>query len=143
MTIGAMHAVRALGLTVPGDVALVGFDDFEWSDLFQPRLMIIAQPTQAIGAQAVQLLLARLDDPGRPPQSGRLSDDFRPPRVLRLLMARRSIESGRCVHKNASTSCVEGVVATARSRSRWDAPQHAPAEHSSVCRRPLAQLAEV
>jgi LacI family transcriptional regulator len=76
MTIGAMHAVRELGLTVPGDVALVGFDDFEWSDLFQPRLTVIAQPMQAIGAQAVRLLLARLDDPGRPPQSVRLQTTF-------------------------------------------------------------------
>jgi LacI family transcriptional regulator len=76
MTIGVMHALRELGLTVPGDVALVAFDDFEWSDLFQPRLTVIAQPMQAIGAQAVRLLLSRLDDPSRPPQSVRLQTTF-------------------------------------------------------------------
>jgi DNA-binding LacI/PurR family transcriptional regulator len=48
----------------------------ERSDRFQPRLTVIAQPMQAIGAQAVGLLLSRLDDPGRPPQSVRLQTTF-------------------------------------------------------------------
>jgi len=76
MTIGVLHALRERGLSVPGDIALVAFDDFEWSDLFQPRLTVIAQPTSAIGAQAVQLLLSRLDEPNRPPQSVRLQPTF-------------------------------------------------------------------
>lgn len=76
MTIGVMHALRGRGLEVPGDIALVAFDDFEWSDLFRPRLTVIAQPTRVIGAKAVQLLLARLADPERPPQSVRLKPTF-------------------------------------------------------------------
>jgi LacI family transcriptional regulator len=73
MTIGVLHALRERGLSVPDDIALVGFDDFEWSDLFEPRLTVIAQPTAEIGARAVQLLLSRLDDPKRAPQSLRLA----------------------------------------------------------------------
>ncbi|NKX52086.1 LacI family transcriptional regulator, partial [Arthrobacter deserti] len=38
MTIGAMRALRETGLRVPDDVALVCYDDFEWADLFEPRL---------------------------------------------------------------------------------------------------------
>ncbi len=76
MTIGVLHALRERGLTVPEDVALVAFDDFEWSDLFHPRLTVIAQPTTAIGSEAVELLLARLEDPKRPTQQVRLRPTF-------------------------------------------------------------------
>ena len=54
------------------DIALVAFDDFEWSDLFRPRLTVIAQPTREIGAEAVRLLLSRLADPDLPARSIRL-----------------------------------------------------------------------
>jgi LacI family transcriptional regulator len=76
MTIGVMHALRDRGLYVPEDIALVAFDDFEWSELFRPHLTVVAQPTSAIGAQAVQLLLARLDEPERPPHLVRLRPTF-------------------------------------------------------------------
>jgi len=76
MTIGVMHALRERGLEVPDDIALVAFDDFEWSDLFRPRLTVIAQPTRVIGARAVQLLLARLAEPGLAAQSVRLKPTF-------------------------------------------------------------------
>jgi len=73
MTIGALRALREAGLTVPGDVALVAFDDFEWADLFSPRLTTMAQPGGEMGAEAVRLLLSRLRDPGQPPRSVRLA----------------------------------------------------------------------
>jgi LacI family transcriptional regulator len=76
MTIGVMHALRERGIEVPDDIALVAFDDFEWSDLFRPRLTVIAQPTRVIGTRAVQLLLARLAEPGLAPQSVRLKPTF-------------------------------------------------------------------
>jgi LacI family transcriptional regulator len=63
MTIGAMHALRDAGLAVPEQMALVGFDDFAWADFFVPRLTVIAQPVQALGAQAVRLLLERIESP--------------------------------------------------------------------------------
>jgi len=61
--IGAMAAIGRRGLSVPGDVALVGFDDFEWADYFEPRLTVIAQPCQEIGRQAAALLVGRIADP--------------------------------------------------------------------------------
>lgn len=76
MTIGVVHALRERELDIPGDVALAAFDDFEWSDLFHPRLTAMAQPTRAIGTQAVQLLLGRIEEPGRPPRSIRLQPSF-------------------------------------------------------------------
>jgi LacI family transcriptional regulator len=63
MTIGAMRALRDAGLSVPRDIALVAFDDFEWSDLFSPRLTTVAQPERDMAVTAVSLLLDRMTDP--------------------------------------------------------------------------------
>jgi LacI family transcriptional regulator len=76
MTIGVLRALKARGLKVPGDIALVAFDDFEWADLFSPRLTVIAQPTAQLGERAVALLLSRLDDPSLPPRTERLQATF-------------------------------------------------------------------
>jgi LacI family transcriptional regulator len=73
MTLGAMQALREAQIEVPGQMALVGFDDFDWADFFVPRLSLIAQPVQALGARAVDLLLQRMASPGSPPQSVRLA----------------------------------------------------------------------
>jgi LacI family transcriptional regulator len=66
MTIGVMRGVRALGLRVPEDLAIVAFDDFEWADLFHPRLTVMAQPVHALGEQAIDLVLSRLANPAAP-----------------------------------------------------------------------------
>jgi LacI family transcriptional regulator len=59
-TIGAVRAIRERGLIVPRDLSLVGFDDFEWADCFEPRLTLIAQPCVEIGRQAAALLSERI-----------------------------------------------------------------------------------
>jgi LacI family transcriptional regulator len=75
-TIGAMHAARRLGLEVPRDVALVGYDDFDWADLFHPRLTVVAQPTAQIGETAVDLVISRILDPERAPRRLTLATTF-------------------------------------------------------------------
>jgi LacI family transcriptional regulator len=77
MTIGILRAIAARGLRVPGDVALAGFDDFDWAELFHPRLTVIAQPTSRLGRRAVELLLSRLENPQLPPRTIRLEAAFR------------------------------------------------------------------
>ncbi|MGW2324648.1 LacI family DNA-binding transcriptional regulator [Streptomyces sp. NPDC001700] len=76
MTIGALRALRAAGRAVPGDLALVCFDDFSWADVFSPGLTAIAQPSREIGSTAVRLLLDRLERPERPPRTVRLPCAF-------------------------------------------------------------------
>lgn len=61
MTIGTVKAARALGLNIPSDVALVSYDDFEWSDLFEPRLTAAGQDVGTMGRAAVDMLLERID----------------------------------------------------------------------------------
>ncbi|SDI31838.1 transcriptional regulator, LacI family [Actinokineospora alba] len=71
MVIGAIAALRAAGVHVPQEMAVVGFDDFPWADYFDPGLTTVAQPAGTIGARAAQLLLRRLDDDAAPWQVNR------------------------------------------------------------------------
>ena len=76
MTIGTLKALRSLGLAIPGDVAFVCYDDFEWSDLFEPKLTAAAQDVVTIGATAVELLLARIRGSDAEPQRIRVPTSF-------------------------------------------------------------------
>ncbi|MGV9236061.1 LacI family DNA-binding transcriptional regulator [Streptomyces nigra] len=76
MTIGTLRALREHGLSVPEDIALCCFDDFAWADLFSPRLTAIAQPSRAMGAEAVRVLLDRLAAPDGPARVLRLPCTF-------------------------------------------------------------------
>jgi LacI family transcriptional regulator, galactose operon repressor len=62
MSIGALQAIANRGLSVPSDVALVGFDDFPypWSDAFRPHLTTVAQPTYELGRRAAEILVEQL-----------------------------------------------------------------------------------
>jgi LacI family transcriptional regulator len=67
MTIGTLLALRDLGLRIPADVALVGFDDLDWTTLIDPPLSVVRQPVDRIGRVAGERLLARLrGDRSRP-----------------------------------------------------------------------------
>lgn len=57
MAMGALGAVRELGLSCPGDVSVVGFDDIRYSSFVTPALTTISQPMEQIGREAVRLLL--------------------------------------------------------------------------------------
>jgi len=71
-TIGAVRAIREKGLSIPRDLSLVGFDDFEWADCFEPRLTLIEQPCTEIGRQAAALLSARIASTASAPRAVRL-----------------------------------------------------------------------
>jgi LacI family transcriptional regulator len=62
--LGAVEAVRAAGLEVPEDVALVCFDDIEYASRLYPFLTALEQPAQMFGTLATQLLLERLQGRG-------------------------------------------------------------------------------
>jgi sigma-B regulation protein RsbU (phosphoserine phosphatase) len=61
MAIAAMETLHDLGLEVPGDVAVVGFDDTELSGFVSPALTTVKQPLYRLGEQAAETLLALLD----------------------------------------------------------------------------------
>ena len=62
-----LRVARELGLDVPGDLAIIGFDDLDLADYV--NLTTIRQPLDDSGRIAAELLLSRLNDPKRPVQS--------------------------------------------------------------------------
>ncbi|MFD8817918.1 LacI family DNA-binding transcriptional regulator [Streptomyces sp. NPDC059627] len=64
-----LTVLRRLGPQAASRLALVGFDEVPLADLLQPALTVVAQQTAEIGQTAVELLRARIADPGRPVQT--------------------------------------------------------------------------
>ncbi len=57
---GALRACAAVGLRVPQDVAIVGFDDIPFASMFTPSLTTLHVPKYDLGATAMRILLARI-----------------------------------------------------------------------------------
>jgi len=60
MAMGAIKAVKAHGLRVPEDVAVVGFDNIQFSEIFEPALTTMAQPLLEMGKRSMELLLKQI-----------------------------------------------------------------------------------
>jgi LacI family transcriptional regulator len=73
MTIGTLRGLTEAGLRIPADIALVGFDNFDWAEFATPALTVMAQPASDIGDAAVDLLMQRLKDPTAPRRTLRLA----------------------------------------------------------------------
>ena len=65
VALGAIEAVRAHGLEVPDDIALVCFDDIEYASRLYPFLTVMAQPAETLGSLGTQLLLDRVEGRAR------------------------------------------------------------------------------
>ncbi|MEU6720268.1 LacI family DNA-binding transcriptional regulator [Nonomuraea sp. NPDC046802] len=66
MTVGAVECLSERGVSIPGRVGVIGFDDIPWARLFRPGLSTVRQPTYELGRAAAQLLMDRIDNPARP-----------------------------------------------------------------------------
>ena len=55
-------ALNALGVRIPEDLSLIGFDHFDVFDIINPPLTVIEQPTERLGQLAAEMLLRRLGD---------------------------------------------------------------------------------
>ena len=58
---GAMRAIREAGLSVPGDIAMVGYDDIPMAEYTEPSLTTVRQPVEQMYTEGVQMLLEILD----------------------------------------------------------------------------------
>ena len=61
LALGAIRAVRRLGLSVPEDISVVGYDDSALMTCTDPPLTTIRQPIDAMGRAAVKLLSSQID----------------------------------------------------------------------------------
>lgn len=62
LAINGLKAIRNLGLSIPDDIAVVGFDDNTHFYLFTPSITAVAQPIQEISEEVVKQLLDALSD---------------------------------------------------------------------------------
>ncbi|RII95424.1 LacI family transcriptional regulator [Clavibacter michiganensis] len=69
LALGAMKALRRHGRRAPHDVAVIGVDDIEEAQFAEPSLSTVAIDRRTMVTAAFELLLARIEDPDRPPQS--------------------------------------------------------------------------
>lgn len=60
MTMAVVKALKNLAVAIPQDIAVVGFDDWEWAELIDPPVTVVSQPTYAMGQEAAALLIKRL-----------------------------------------------------------------------------------
>jgi DNA-binding LacI/PurR family transcriptional regulator len=68
MAIGALAALHAAGRAIPGDVAVVGFDDSPLAGTTQPPLSSVRQPIEEMGREMTRLLMQEIRSPGGAPR---------------------------------------------------------------------------
>jgi len=73
MAVGVLHAASEMGLSVPGDLSIIGFDDIPLAQYCIPTLTTIAQPIYEMGEVAVKLMLGYLREPTQAFETVRLN----------------------------------------------------------------------
>ena len=61
LALGALLAIRELGLHCPEDISLVGFDDHPWSEVSSPPLTVVKQPSRRLGQVAAEMILSLIN----------------------------------------------------------------------------------
>jgi DNA-binding LacI/PurR family transcriptional regulator len=63
LAIGALHALNEMGIRVPEDVSITGFDNIQYSAYTSPTLTTFDQPKRSIGAEAARMLMELISAP--------------------------------------------------------------------------------
>ena len=61
LALGAIRAARRAGLSVPGDLSVIGYDDSTFMSCTDPPLTTVRQPLEAIGRAAVEILVGQIE----------------------------------------------------------------------------------
>lgn len=77
VTAGVMHAARQDRVRIGSELAIACYDEVDWAELVEPPLTTMAQPVERIGRTAVDLLVRRMAEPQREPETVRLPAEFR------------------------------------------------------------------
>jgi DNA-binding LacI/PurR family transcriptional regulator len=80
MMLGVLNAVRDLSISVPGDVSVIGIDDFEFANIMNPPPTVVAAPVAEMAEKAIGKLLAEIATKNAPAQTMEL---FSPRLVIR------------------------------------------------------------
>jgi DNA-binding LacI/PurR family transcriptional regulator len=77
MMTGVLRALKERNLACPDDVEVVSSDDSDWLDVFGPPVSTVVTDSYAMGHQAAEMLLKRIEKPGRKTQNVVLSPELR------------------------------------------------------------------
>ena len=116
VAIGALHAARERGLSVPDDLSVVGFDDTEQAVIVTPRLTSVRQPLAELGRMGVSLA-----DPPDRRTTGRRS-------------ARRARDAARRPRIDRATAELSSCASRPSRRSSWPGWPPAPRSVSGAAR---------
>ena len=67
MTMGAMIGVNELGIRIPEQLSMIGFDNLQFARACNPKLTIVAQPTDGIAKEVAKVMLNHLENAGETP----------------------------------------------------------------------------
>ena len=65
MGISGLKALRRLDLKIPGEIAVIAFDDHDLFELHKPAITAIYQPVDQISNQVINILLDKMDSGGK------------------------------------------------------------------------------
>ncbi|WP_160691244.1 LacI family DNA-binding transcriptional regulator [Clostridium sp. C2-6-12] len=65
IAVGAINALKEVGLSVPEDMSVIGFDDMELAEYIHPKLTTIREKYDEMGKTAVELLIKQIDEKKR------------------------------------------------------------------------------
>jgi len=62
MSMGALIAIKKMGLIIPDDIGIVCFDDSDWALILEPSVTVVRQPVYQMGSMAAELLIKKIED---------------------------------------------------------------------------------
>jgi LacI family transcriptional regulator, galactose operon repressor len=68
----ALLALNEMGVSIPGDLAVAGFDDFELAEILHPTLTVVRQPASELGRVAANVLFENLASPEPSPRGSEI-----------------------------------------------------------------------
>ena len=97
MTVGAMMEINDLGIRVPDELSVIGFDNVDFARASVPKLSIVTQPTAMIAKSAADILLGRLE--GRIPEEHENEDDADGQELSATVTLKTGFVEGRSVRQ--------------------------------------------
>ena len=62
MSMGALIAIKKIGLIIPDDIGIVCFDDSDWASIFEPPITVVRQPVYQVGSMTAELLIKKIEN---------------------------------------------------------------------------------
>jgi len=62
MSMGALIAIKEMGLRIPDDISIICFDDSDWASILEPSITVIRQPVYQLGSTAAEMLIKKIED---------------------------------------------------------------------------------